>query len=756
MRIACIGSREISAGVRRAVWNIGRLLALAGHDVVSGNARGADQAFASGVNFVDRRKLGLCLPWAGYEQRAIRRGNRVMVAHEGRYRRIAAEHHPSWEELGAGARRLMARNVAIVERADLVIAYPSIHKPWGGGTGFGMELARSHGTSVVDLARADGLDHLLRALHGLPWPHDQDALLEIVWLQRLGGRVDREIYVDRMRAVAAVLLMRLSERSGEQLADDVEQLPASLAWRLLDGRDLRQLAAYDEFDCIDWGESLAGMREDPVRDRVLLPFRPPAGRKPERDPDAPEAELRRIFEYHDTGSPVWDREIASASLHHGDRRWLEGSVAMPSGMVLLRSDAPERWRDPILRHLKRLSWGFFGSGPWELPLPDRERLLRLRSVLRDLELRLDHKVQVIGAIRRELVATVAEGVDGDPEAGRSAVARQVLDRWNARLEGIAAALPVLGATDEHLEIPGSQEVESVVESTGDDIDWSVVEIGVRGRYPRTNEAFIQIAMDRARCTWGEWQQAPALPAPPAEVGGVGKAVAGSGASGYRESFFTGVGHLHRPAAGWEERQPEKVRELLASIRGVESAGELAMLMVEVEAHTGVARRVLEDALRFAEYRVHDLRTRWRARLVGAITRSSSIRWLERARVRHEADPRLTRLVDRRLANLRTLRSGRLTDDLSRLIRWHARLAATEGFTFSRSGCRRAIVARLGKTRDDGLVDRLVDEAEQRFLIQGLTWRVLMATRRHGLVVNQQDVRTHAGGTVATDEVVAAH
>ncbi|MFN7971284.1 MAG: hypothetical protein U0166_02890 [Acidobacteriota bacterium] len=734
MRIACIGSREISPGVRRALWNVGRLLALAGHDVVSGNARGADQAFAGGVNFVDRAKLRLCLPWAGYEQDAIRKGNKVMVAWESRYAVIASKNHPCWSELGAGVRPLMARNVAIVEGVDLVIAYPSLQKSWGGGTGFGILLGRALGKPVVDLARADGLDHLLHALEDLPWPESQDMLLELVWLQRLGGRLDRGPYEDRMLAIGAVLMAELSGKSSDDLGSAIERLPASLLWRMLDGRDFRHLPWYDEEDCIDWQSVFGGLREDPIRDRVLMPYVPPRGRTVEEDPDAPETELRRIFQVHDTGNPVWDREAAGAMLHHGERRWLESSVAMPSGMVLQRSDTPSRWRDPSLHLLKEASWDFFRRSlgqpetaasrydalrqPWVDMVhgADYELLARLREVLSALELDVRSKDRLIQDIREEVAQRSKTRAGVDPVTHRASVARVVLREWIVRLYGIAAGI---GAWTEEGRSPSAGDGEDATEPVeplppvpaGSGIDWSIVQFRIRDRYPMAHQALVDFAMDSARKTWVQWQSAPESVIALGDDEGEEAAMEGLVPAGSSESFLTGVGHLYRPVLDWEDWQPRKVRDLLASIRTATTRSELVMLSMEVESFTRDARHVLDTALSFARERVKRVRATRRARFARHIEASCSIRRLERAREKLALDPRLRSLrgaIDRRIAALKTLRAGRLTEDLKSRVVWDGR--TTETGEFGAGRWREAIRRQLGGRPKPELLDKLLEDA----------------------------------------------
>lgn len=723
MRIACIGSRDISPGVRRALWNIGHLLGIAGHDVVSGNARGADQAFAGGVNYVDRSKLRLCLPYAGYEQKAIRKGNKVMVAWEDRYTKIASKHHPCWDKLGGSVRQLMARNVAIVKAADLVVAYPSLRKPWGGGTGFGVVLARAFGKPVVDVARADGLDHLLHALDPLPWPESQDMVLELVWLQRLGGRLDREAYEDRMLAVGSVLMADLSEKPSEELALAIERLPASLLWRMLGGRSMPSFPSCDEEGCIDWRSVFGHLREDPIRDRVLLPYASPRQRQvKDEDPGSPESELRRIFQVHDTGNPVWDREEALAKVHDGERRWIESSVAMPSGMVMQRSDTPPRWRDPFLHHLKGASWDFFRMrlGQAELPLTrakalaekwepmidgaDYILLARLGEELGRLELDTRHKVAVLREIREEVNGRCKGArVHRDPVLNRAATARVVLQEWIDRLSALAAAV-------------GTDAAEGTSLDGG--IDWSIVEFRLRDIYPVAHDGLIRFQLDQARTTWASWQAAEAATVSLAESDGEesdddameinpdDRVMAGAS-----ESFLSGVGHLYRPVLAWESWQQRKLRELLDSIRSVTKRSELVLLAIEVESYAREARLVLDEALRFARERVKRLQATRRARLVRQIGTCCSVRRLDALKVRLVRYPKLGDLrgaIDARIAALKTLRGGHLTEALkSRVL--HQRSGSESG-AFAGSRWREVIRRQLGGRPKPELLDKILEEA----------------------------------------------
>jgi hypothetical protein len=160
-RIACIGSRETPLPIREWVEDFGGKLVSAGYVLVSGNAPGADQAWARGGNRVDPARVELCLPWDGFEARAICAGNIMrplrIVDIDGcvaREMAITAEMHPRWKQLSAAAQYLLSRNVMIVEGTRCVIGYADPHKKLGGGTGFAFNVARRFEIPCIDVASA--------------------------------------------------------------------------------------------------------------------------------------------------------------------------------------------------------------------------------------------------------------------------------------------------------------------------------------------------------------------------------------------------------------------------------------------------------------------------------------------------------------------------------------------------------------------------------------------------------------------------
>ena len=141
--VACIGSRDLTAAKAAELENLGRLLAEAGYRINTGNATGADQAFARGANFIDPGLVTLYLPWPSYEQAAQTLGNTLVADLDVYYHHVAAAHHPNWKNLTAGVQRLMVRNAAIIVQSELVLALLNPHKLGGGGTGHGWRIAEA-------------------------------------------------------------------------------------------------------------------------------------------------------------------------------------------------------------------------------------------------------------------------------------------------------------------------------------------------------------------------------------------------------------------------------------------------------------------------------------------------------------------------------------------------------------------------------------------------------------------------------------
>ncbi len=150
---AGIGSRATPRAVLEAMTTMAAWLARRGWRLHSGGAAGADSAFAAGAPPGSRT---LFLPWPGY------RGNSGPDCHTLSSDRmptclaIAADLHPAWHRCSPAARRLHARNAAILlgQNADTpvhaVVAWTSRGQV-SGGTGMGIRIAHDRGIPVLNL-----------------------------------------------------------------------------------------------------------------------------------------------------------------------------------------------------------------------------------------------------------------------------------------------------------------------------------------------------------------------------------------------------------------------------------------------------------------------------------------------------------------------------------------------------------------------------------------------------------------------------
>ncbi len=166
MRVACIGSREISEKVRNELRRIGRFIARKGWIVVSGNALGSDEMYVRGANSVDPCCVKLFLPWASYNKELIVPGNVLVLEAEEEWTEIARAHHPKYDDLKQGAQKMMQRNVGIVADADVVLAVLNHKKPGGGGTGQGWRVAETMKKPRLDVS---GLENSMKAEEIANW-----------------------------------------------------------------------------------------------------------------------------------------------------------------------------------------------------------------------------------------------------------------------------------------------------------------------------------------------------------------------------------------------------------------------------------------------------------------------------------------------------------------------------------------------------------------------------------------------------------
>jgi hypothetical protein len=163
-RIVCIGKRALERVNVPFCESVGMRTVEGGALLVSGNAPGADQAYARGGSTIDPSMVELCLPWPDFEHTQFRptiieqpdagyescmRGNRIRLAQQAtvEHIRIASWMHPHFDRAQRSTKNLLIRNVMLLiaedgTRSDLVIAWPDRTRDGWGGTGHTMRCAR--------------------------------------------------------------------------------------------------------------------------------------------------------------------------------------------------------------------------------------------------------------------------------------------------------------------------------------------------------------------------------------------------------------------------------------------------------------------------------------------------------------------------------------------------------------------------------------------------------------------------------------
>lgn len=146
---AGVGSRETPAEIVEIMRRVAGRLSARGLVLRSGGARGADQAFESGVPAGAAKEI--FLPWKGFESHRSTLYRPPEQAFE-----IAARFHPRWEQLSPANRKLMARNSQQVLGADLsnpskFILCWTVDGKATGGTGQAIRVAHGHGIPVFNL-----------------------------------------------------------------------------------------------------------------------------------------------------------------------------------------------------------------------------------------------------------------------------------------------------------------------------------------------------------------------------------------------------------------------------------------------------------------------------------------------------------------------------------------------------------------------------------------------------------------------------
>jgi hypothetical protein len=133
---AGIGSRETPTSLKPTIERIVKRLNELGYTLRSGGASGADSFFEEHAD-----KKEIFLPWKNFNGNSSNLFNLSVDAYK-----MAAKHHPAYEKLSVGARKMMARNCYQVMGEDLhtpiefVICWTKDGKA-SGGTGQAIRIA---------------------------------------------------------------------------------------------------------------------------------------------------------------------------------------------------------------------------------------------------------------------------------------------------------------------------------------------------------------------------------------------------------------------------------------------------------------------------------------------------------------------------------------------------------------------------------------------------------------------------------------
>lgn len=163
-RIACIGARTTPFDILKWMEHAGQLLVEANHIVVSGNAPGADQAWARGASKIRPASVELWLPWIHFESQAVKIGNVALVPQRGAQSTVDAENlaailHPKWRTLSLVVQLFHIRNVFIIRDSSRVMYWCDQSRAGGGGTGFALSVAKHYGIPTHDVAERQFRDY---------------------------------------------------------------------------------------------------------------------------------------------------------------------------------------------------------------------------------------------------------------------------------------------------------------------------------------------------------------------------------------------------------------------------------------------------------------------------------------------------------------------------------------------------------------------------------------------------------------------
>jgi hypothetical protein len=160
---AGIGSRICPEPILRVMEQAGKFLAERDWILRSGGADGADSAFERGCD-AGQGKKEIYLPWKGFNDNNSELYLKSSLLKETKDRafEIASQYHPVWDQLGYGARCLMARNTYQVLGQDLAtpVSFVICFNLGGfthGGTSQAMRIAKDKNIPIFRLSEEDEL-----------------------------------------------------------------------------------------------------------------------------------------------------------------------------------------------------------------------------------------------------------------------------------------------------------------------------------------------------------------------------------------------------------------------------------------------------------------------------------------------------------------------------------------------------------------------------------------------------------------------
>ena len=160
---AGVGARATPDHVLTLMTQVARQLEQSGWRLRTGGAVGADKAFAAGVHGPAKTEF---LPWPGYNNITGPSARPLSRAELNICLEIAAENHPAWHKCSPAARKLHARNVAIVAGpyADTPCRAMLVWTPGArvtGGSGTAIRIARHFDVPVLNLYRPVSLEQII-------------------------------------------------------------------------------------------------------------------------------------------------------------------------------------------------------------------------------------------------------------------------------------------------------------------------------------------------------------------------------------------------------------------------------------------------------------------------------------------------------------------------------------------------------------------------------------------------------------------